>query len=170
MALSGLFDFVTQIFEESIGGGKLLNIEVFQAELQLYIIVVLFITIIFGIIINLLFGILKVRKILYEAKVWILTNLVIIAIAVVHIFPVGLDIYQSSYCTISNVIEMEISYSKGFTSILVTDSNGTVYDCDAGMIDEEIVDNASYPGTVIYAKHSGLMLRYYPSEEGVISE
>ena len=88
-----------------------------------------------------------------------------------HIIPAGIDIYQSSYCTIYNVVEMEITYDHGFTSVLITDSNGKIYDCGAFLVEEdEIVDNASYPGTAIYAKHSGLLLRYYPSEDGTISK
>lgn len=139
------------------------NLDAYQLDLLIYIIVILLMGLIFFAIGNLVLLLLKITRIFYEKKVWIAANLIGTLILAASISPAILDISQASYCTITNVvkIEVEITANNSGKYILITDQNGSVYTCYDFLIDTESLKNANYPGTVVYAKHSKLMLDYY---------
>lgn len=114
--------------------------------------------------INLLFFALKTCKVFYEKKIWLLVNLVCILIFLVIVIPVILDVSQNSYCEVSNVVKMEVEFKANKSSkyILVTDSTGKTYTCYDFLVNTESLKNIAYPGTVVFAKHSKLMLDYFP--------
>ena len=138
------------------------NTALYRENLFLYIIVVCFIALLLFIIANIVLFILKKTNVFYEKKVSAMVNIVGLLIIFVAIIPALLDIQQSSYCEITNVVhiktELKTKYSK---YVLITDGNGAVYTCYDSLIDTESLEGISYPITVVYAKHSKLMLDYY---------
>lgn len=135
----------------------------YQTNLTIYILIVVAISLLLFAIVNLVFYVLKVCKVFYEKRVWLLTNLVGMLILLASIGPAMLDIYQSSYCKIRHVVNIEVEFKANYSDkyILVTDKDGVVYTCYDFLIDTEAIKNVEYPGTVVYAKHSKLMLDYY---------
>ena len=89
-------------------------------------------------------------------------NIVGLLILFAAIFPALLDIQQSSYCEISNVIHIKTELKTKYSQyVLITDENGTVYTCYDSLIDTEPLESINYPITVVYAKHSKLILDYF---------
>ena len=97
-----------------------------------------------------------------EFIVWILVNLVGIAILIATIAPVCLDISQASYCEIPNVVSIEVLNSKYNDEILLTDSSGQVFSCRGDLIGDDALQDLEYPVVIICAKHSKLILGVYP--------
>ena len=143
------------------------NIEIYMTYLWIYIQSILVFCLIGLIIINLFFGALKLSNLFYEKRIWMLTNLIVVIITIVSIAPAFLDIYKSSFCTINGVVKIEIDViaNKSSKYILITDEGGTVYTCYDYLIDTDSIKKAAYPGTAVYAKHSKLMLDYYPHND-----
>ncbi len=79
--------------------------------------------------------------------------------------PAILDTIKSSYCEIHNVVNIEgFKADNSDKYVLITDEDGTVYTCYDFLIDAKEFDDVNYPGTVVYAKYSKLMLDYYTDD------
>lgn len=141
-----------------------LPITSYQHNLLIFICVIGVVALLVSTTINLLFFTLKTCKVFYEKKVWILVNLVCILIFLVIVTPTILDVSQNSYCEVSNVVKIEVEFKANNSSkyILVTDSTGKTYTCYDFLVNTESLKNITYPGTVVFAKHSKLMLDYFP--------
>ena len=138
------------------------NYDVYRSDLIIYIITVLIVATALFAAGNVLLLILKLTKIFSERKVWILVNLVGIAILIATIAPVCLDISQASYCEIPNVVSIEVLNSKYNDEILLTDSSGQVFSCRGDLIGDDALQDLEYPVVIICAKHSKLILGVYP--------
>jgi beta-lactamase regulating signal transducer with metallopeptidase domain len=116
------------------------------------------------IIINLLLLLIKYACHFSEKKVWIITNITILFIFIALIVPACIDINKQSFCTIENVtsIDTDITANKSSKYILIETGNGETYELYDYLIDTQSIQDAAFPGTVIYAKHSKLMLEYLP--------
>ena len=134
----------------------------YQTDLLLYIFTIGLVALALFVVANLIFFVLKISKVFYEKSAWIITNLVGIAIYAAHVGPAVLDVCQSSYCEISDVVRIEVEFKANNSDkyILITDKNGEVYTCYDFLLDTEALKHINYPGSVIYAKHSKLMLDY----------
>lgn len=139
------------------------NIDLYRTDLLIYIAVIFLVALVIFAVGNLGFCILKISRVFYEKKVWIVANLAGVLILSASVFPAILDISQSSYCIITNVVNIEVEYKANNSNkyVLITDQNGVVYTCYDFLIDTESLKNVDFPGTVVYAKHSKLMLDYY---------
>lgn len=137
----------------------------YKAELVIFIIVIVIVGFVLFTIGNLLLWGLKRSRVFYERKVWVLSNVMGVIMMLVCIIPPALDIYQSSYCTISNAVSIEYDIKTKYSSkyVLITDSNGKVYTCYDYLIDAKSLEGIEFPITVVYAKHSKLILRVYTS-------
>ena len=142
----------------------MLDIETCTAYLWIYVKMMLIIGLIIIILVNLLLLAIKVIFKFSEKKVWIITNIVLFSIFVALIAPACLDINQEAYYTIENVINIEtdITANKSSKYLLITTKDGDTYELYDYLIDTQSVNQSSFPGTVIYAKHSKLMLEYLP--------
>lgn len=102
-----------------------------------------------------------------EKKVWIVANILIFAIFVALVLPALIDINQKSFYTIENVINIEtdITANKSSKYIMITTNDGTTYELYDYLIDTEALNDSTFPGTVVYAKHSRLMLEYLPTSK-----
>lgn len=143
----------------------MLDYEVFRAELGAYVIAMLIVA---GAVLaagNVLLLLLKLTKVFSERKVWILGNLVGLAILLANIAPVCLDIAQASYREIPNVVKIERHNSKYDDQLLLTDSSGQVYTCRDDLVDESVLENPEYPVVAIYAQHSKLLLGVYSADQ-----
>ena len=147
------------------------NVETFRQELMIYVVVMIGILLVIWPIINSIFLVLHITKLFRERKVWIRTNVMGVVILIAVVSPALLDVYTESYCAIENVVNIEADQLRNNSTkyMLVTDKNGNVYTCYDYLIDEQsLKKDINYPGTVIYAKHSKLFLRYY--SQGVIQQ
>lgn len=136
------------------------SIEQYKTELLMYILGIVIIALIVLMVINVVLLILKLTKVFNEKKVWILSNLVVTIILLFCISSASFDILTESYCEIDNVTKMEIIVSNGKEYILITDGEGTVYTCKSHLYDTKNIDELEFPGKVVYAKHSKLLLDY----------
>lgn len=139
------------------------NMASYQKSLIIYILIIGVIAFLLFAVVNLIFYFLKRTKVFYEKKIWISVNLTGFSILVVLVIPAILDIFQSSYFEISNVVDIQTEVKANYSDkyILITDNDGAVYTCYDFLINTETLQNVDYPGTVVYAKHSKLMLDYY---------
>lgn len=139
------------------------NVENYTSDLLVYIAMVFVFALVGFFIVNLAFWILRVCKLFYEKRVWVLVNAVLAILVVVYVVPAVLDVCQSSFFTIENVVKMETDFIANGSSkyILVTDESGKVFTCYDRLIDTKSLETATYPGTVVYAKYSKMMLDYY---------
>ena len=141
-----------------------LPITSYQQELLIFMCVIGVIALVIFVTTNLLLLALKTCNVFYEKKVWLLINLVCILIFLAIVIPVILDICQSCYCEVADVVKIEVEVKANNSSkyIIVTDSTGKTYTCYDYLVNTELLKNVSYPGTVVFAKHSKLMLDYFP--------
>lgn len=139
---------------------------VYHQNLLVFMCVIGVVALVVFAVINLLFFILKTCNVFYEKRVWLLVNLVGILIFLAIVVPVLLDVSQNSYCKVLDVVKIEVEFKANNSSkyILVTDSKGKTYTCYDFLVNTESLKNVSYPGTVVFAKHSKLMLDYIPQD------
>lgn len=135
----------------------------FEAELVIYVTVIIIIGLLIIAACNLLLWVLKLCHVFYERRVSILINLIGSLILIACIVPAVLDICQSSYCTINDVVDIEYDFKTKYSNsyILVTDKSGKVHTCYDYLIDAKDFNTIDYPATVIYATHSRLILHIY---------
>lgn len=138
------------------------DIEIYITYLTHYIRLVLAFGLVLFAAANLLLLILKITRLFFERRVWALTNVVGLAILLAHLIPPILDIQQSSFCTIDDVVKIEMVIAQKRESILITDSRGEIYTCYDYLVDTQSIKDEDYPGVVVYAKHSKLLMDYSP--------
>ena len=142
----------------------MLDTETCIAYLRIYVIMMLIIGLIVIVIANLLLLGIKLIFKFSEKKVWIIGNIALLAIFIALIVPACLDISQESFYTIEDVVDIEtdIHIYKSRSHVIVKTKNGDTYELYNSLMDTEFLNQSSFPGTVTYAKHSGLMLEYLP--------
>lgn len=137
------------------------NIEAYKTDLLIYLITILIVAAAIFAAGNALLLILKFTKVFSERKVWILANLVGVAILLACITPVCLDITQSSVCEVCDVVKIEVDKNKYGEYVLLTDSSGQTYSCRDYLVEENALSQTEYPVVAVFAKHSKLLLEIY---------
>ena len=139
----------------------MLDVETYRILLMAHLVAVSAAAVILFVLGNLLLLILKISKVFHERSVWLLANGIGLLVLAVTVIPVALDVQEESYCVVENVVSIECLRDKYGESILITDQVGNVYTCQDYLGDAEALESIVFPGTVVYAKHSKLMLDYY---------
>ena len=146
----------------------LFNIVGYKFDLLVYIIMISIIALVVFLMVNMFFLILKIRKKFNEKKIWISINILLLVLFIFLIGSPGVDLLDSSFCEIRNVKKIEQSSDTSThidrfagSIVFITDENGKVYTCYDYIFENDKLKIIEYPCTVVYAKHSKLLLDCY---------
>lgn len=119
-------------------------------------------------LINGIFLILKISNKFDERKVWISVNILLLVLFIFLISSAFMDFSNSSFCEITNVKKIEQSSDTSTqidrfagSRVLITTENGMVYTCYDSIFDFEKLETIQFPCTIVYSKHSKLLLDCY---------
>lgn len=136
--------------------------EIYITYLTHYIRLVFVFGLVLFVAVNMLLLILKLTRVFFERRIWVFINIIGFAILLAYLIPPILDIHQSSFCTIDDVVKIEMVITQKRETTLITDSHGEVYTCYDYLVNAPDLEDEEFPGVAIYAKHSKLLLDYFP--------